>query len=167
MASPMMTPVRVQDVPEPFAEEKKKKAQPPRPENADAENAGATREGGGRGYYGTTMQQVRQHVNTRLSSLGRMLSDRVMSATDVVGDKIGDIARETSGECDRPTTDDDIANYVPQDRLAYINGLRSSQPATFEKVAAYAVKFASDDFEGDRNKESVKKVKKMLAGGDD
>jgi len=142
----------MEDVPEPFEEE-------------GGEEGG----GGGSGRRtgaGITVQQmynnVRAQVNARISEVGELLSGKVMSATGVVAEKIDDIAREASGECDRPMKDTD-RHYVPPERLGYINRLRGSDPATFEKLRKFASKYASDDYEGDRNADAVDYVKKNLA----
>jgi len=111
------------------------------------------------------MQQVianvRAQVNSRISEVGDMLSGKVMSATGVVAGKIDDIAREASGECDRPMKDTD-RHFVSPERLAYINRLRTSEPTKFKKLGQFATKFVADDYEGDRNKAAVEYVKQNL-----
>lgn len=118
---------------------------------------------------------VRNEVNERIRYVSDMLSGKVIAATETVAGKIDDIAREATGECDRPTPPSSSSTsvspssssrdryYMPPDRLAFVNRLRRTDPQTYTRVAEFAQKYCSDDYAGDRNVDGPEFLRQAFA----
>lgn len=128
---------------------------------ADAEGEGGRTESPA--AAGFSMQKVvttvRKEVNERIGNVSDMLSGKVIAATETVAGKIDDIAREVTGECDRPSPPSSSSSssssrdryYMPPDRLTFLNRLRKTDPQTYTRVVEFAQKYCSDEYGGDRN----------------
>lgn len=137
-------------------------------EGRRAEAAGAGDPNAANGTMQSFVSAVRKEVDARVGRIGNLVSEKVLAATGVVAEKIHDIAREATGECDRPSPPDDSGTatkskyYMPPARLDYVNRLRSSDASAFAAVAEFAREFAAKDYAGDRNADGPEFVRNTL-----